>query len=278
MECANHPGVEPRARCVRCGKLLCADCMVESGGRMYCSDCTPFVVLTERSVTSLDRWFSGLDLQRAFAFLLDDPEWLRKLLLGCLMLLGSFLVVPLLIVLGYELELVKAAACGEDLRLPEWDDIGGKIRKGAGLLFVGIVYALPLLLILGGTIALGLAVGGTATGAPRGTAVFFFMLGWLLAVAAGLGHGLVMGAVAGRLAVTGSTREALRVGTVLRKVRQDIRQFLVVLLVSTLLFLLLAPLGLVACFVGALATWFYSMLVTAHLYGQLARMGGGGDE
>lgn len=278
MECANHPGAEPGARCILCARLICADCMVDSGGRVYCPACAPARPAAGHAVTSPDRWLAGLDLPRAFSFLLDDPEWLRKFLVGCLMVLGSFLIVPLLIVLGYELQVLRSAASGQDRRLPAWDGVGGKLKDGAGLALAEIAYSLPLLLILGGTIALGIAVGGGARGALRGLAVALFMIGWLLTFAAGAAVRLVMPAVAGRLAVTGSVREALRVGRVLGAVRANARQYLAVLLVYVLLFSLLAPLGFIACFVGASATWFYSMLVTAHLYGQLTGLEGVGRD
>ncbi len=274
MECANHPGVEPRARCVSCGKLLCVDCMVESGGRMYCAECTPYLVGGRRPVTSLGRWFEGLELARAFSFLLDDTEWIRRFLVGCALLLGSFLVVPLLIVLGYQVQLLRSVAGGEDMRLPAWDRLRVKLAQGAELLLVSLFYALPLIIVLGATITLGIAAGGGVHGALRGLAVLLFMLGWVLTVGAALAFMLVMPAAAGRLAVTGRMREAFMVGTVLATVRANIRQFTVVLLVSVLLFSFLAPLGLVACCIGGTVTWLYSLLVTAHLYGQLAALGG----
>lgn len=40
MQCANHPGVEPAGRCVRCGTLLCRECMVELD-KVYCPACDP---------------------------------------------------------------------------------------------------------------------------------------------------------------------------------------------------------------------------------------------
>jgi hypothetical protein len=35
-DCAMHPGRPAEAACVYCGRLFCADCLVEVNGRMYC--------------------------------------------------------------------------------------------------------------------------------------------------------------------------------------------------------------------------------------------------
>jgi hypothetical protein len=87
----------------------------------------------------------------------------------------------------------------------------------------------------------------------------------------------VIPAIAIRLAVTGRMRNALQAGTVLRMVRENIRQYLVVLLISLVMTTLVVPLGLLACCVGVFLTSLYAILVNAHLYGQLARLRPRGD-
>lgn len=36
MKCNNHPEVDAKGACVYCGKLFCAECLVEVSGKMYC--------------------------------------------------------------------------------------------------------------------------------------------------------------------------------------------------------------------------------------------------
>jgi hypothetical protein len=36
MDCVNHPQREATGACVYCGKMYCAECLVEISGRMYC--------------------------------------------------------------------------------------------------------------------------------------------------------------------------------------------------------------------------------------------------
>jgi hypothetical protein len=39
MRCANHPHREAVARCVKCGRFFCRECITEHHDRMYCSAC-----------------------------------------------------------------------------------------------------------------------------------------------------------------------------------------------------------------------------------------------
>ena len=38
MNCNKHPEKEAVGSCVYCGKMFCAECLVEVKGRMYCKD------------------------------------------------------------------------------------------------------------------------------------------------------------------------------------------------------------------------------------------------
>jgi Protein of unknown function (DUF4013) len=273
LECASHPGVEPVARCVTCGRYLCAECVEDVYDRLYCRDCADEEEATGRfERRARSPWLEGLDPARALSYLLNDVGWLRKFFMGALFLLGSFLIIPFFIVLGYQLQVVRMVASGDDGCLPGWDNVGSKLKQGAQLFLVTFIYGLPFLVTLGGTVTLGVAVGRGVSEAPKVLAVLGFALGWLLTIAFGLGLRLVMPAIAIRLAVTGRMRKALQARTVLRMVRGDIRQYLVVLLVSLIMTLVVAPLGLLACCIGVLLTGFYAFLVNAHLYGQLARL------
>jgi TM2 domain-containing membrane protein YozV len=45
MKCANHPKADAVARCARCGKDLCAPCVVEISGRSMCAACLEELVV-----------------------------------------------------------------------------------------------------------------------------------------------------------------------------------------------------------------------------------------
>ncbi len=39
MSCVNHPNVASTGICIACGKAICNECKVESGGELYCKKC-----------------------------------------------------------------------------------------------------------------------------------------------------------------------------------------------------------------------------------------------
>ena len=45
MKCANHPRVEADRVCERCRKSLCAECVVDVGGRPWCTACLEEIVV-----------------------------------------------------------------------------------------------------------------------------------------------------------------------------------------------------------------------------------------
>ena len=53
MKCAYHPEREVVGACVDCGRLVCAECKVELGGKIYCNACAEKILLgkAEREVS-----------------------------------------------------------------------------------------------------------------------------------------------------------------------------------------------------------------------------------
>jgi hypothetical protein len=80
----------------------------------------------------------------------------NRFLVGALVVLASVFVpvLPLLIVSGYRLRLMRQAIAGDDLTLPDWDDWGELLKDGLSAMLVGLVYLLPGMLVLFGGIGL----------------------------------------------------------------------------------------------------------------------------
>ncbi|KAF5089251.1 DUF4013 domain-containing protein [Methanobacterium aggregans] len=75
-----------------------------------------------------------------------SSNWKKVLILG-VMILFSFLIIPLFVALGYFLRVLKASLAGlEDL--PEFDEWVDMIVDGIKVFLVGIVYSLPAIVIL----------------------------------------------------------------------------------------------------------------------------------
>jgi hypothetical protein len=46
MECKNHPTIQASYTCSACGQPFCDECLVDIGGRKYCSNCKMSAVQT----------------------------------------------------------------------------------------------------------------------------------------------------------------------------------------------------------------------------------------
>src|SRR5690349_5612813 len=92
-----------------------------------------------------------INFGRAFSYILDDPEWVSKSLIGALFALLSILILPAFVLAGYYQELIQNVARGDPRPLPAWNNIGEKFVNGLvfalKLFVVSLVYALPIIIL-----------------------------------------------------------------------------------------------------------------------------------
>lgn len=192
-----------------------------------------------------------------------EDGWRRRMLVGGLLVLGWFLIVPLAIVHGYLVRVMREGAGA-----PLGEDPTALIRDGIAVWAIALVYlAIPLIT---GAITVGAAVRAIRTGTAEGTLLA------LTGVLAGGGLTVLWGLCLGYLAIGGIVTYAHR-GRLVdafspRLLAQFIpsRPFAIAFAVS------LVCLG-VAGIVGAipLVGWalmpflfFYALVVSAHLWAQ----------
>lgn len=213
-----------------------------------------------------------MNFGRAFTFVFEDPDWLKKVAIA-----GLVLLIPIvggIAVLGWTLEITRRVIKGEGETLPEWSDFGGFIGRGFQALVVGLGYAAPLILLFlcGMSISIVPAMlsgnNGQNADAAGGLMALVMFCTYCLAAIIGIGIGIVMPAAYGKLADSGELGAAFRFGEVIGLVRAAPGPFLMVLVGSILANSFIAPLGSIACGIGVLFTAAYAMLVMAHLYGQ----------
>ena len=86
-----------------------------------------------------------MDIGKSFSFPFEDKQWITKLGLG-----GVITLVPILNFAwsGYMVELLRNVMDGKQEPLPNWDDIGKKLVDGLILAVAGLVYALPMLIVI----------------------------------------------------------------------------------------------------------------------------------
>lgn len=223
-----------------------------------------------------------MDFGKAFTFMFEDPDWLRKLGIGTLVGLAGILFSPLLIgfiplimLLGYTLDTLRNVMDGRAHPLPDWEDWGGFLRRGFRLCAALFIWALPIILI-----ALPLTVGGTLTdqnssgteaiGAILITCSSCLLLLWGLVLA------LFTPAIYARVARTERFAAAFELGKLWSFTRDNIGNVVIALLltwVAGLIAAVIASLGIIALGIGILVSlpfanlWQY--LVQAHLFGQI---------
>ncbi len=72
-------------------------------------------------------------------------NWGKVLILGVIMI-ASFLIVPVFLLIGYLFRIIKATLAGLN-ELPEFDEIGEMFVDGLKVFVVGIVYSIPVVII-----------------------------------------------------------------------------------------------------------------------------------
>jgi hypothetical protein len=216
-----------------------------------------------------------MDIGRAFAFVFGDPAWVKKVLIGGLIVLAGFIIplIPGFIIYGYMLEIMRQVYLGEVEGLPEWNDIGGYLARGFFLTVALFIWLLPALLLSGCAVgAILLAGGSTGNDAVAGLSglVAFCLFGALFLVSM-LWAIAFLPIVAGRYAVERRFGAMFAFGEIFAEVRRAGVGPLLLLLLTVIIAGFVGQLGIIACFIGVVFTSFYSNLVMAHGAGQIYR-------
>ena len=215
-----------------------------------------------------------MDLGKAFSFTFDDPDWIKKVLLG-----GVISLVPILnfAATGYSLEVTRRVLDNDPRPLPEWDDIGGKLVKGLLYTIIAFVYALPILLLVclmqGGLAVLSGAASSSSSSsdAAGGAAAIISICFSCLMLIYGVFMGIVLPAAIGNYAAKDQFGAAFRFGDIISLVQKNINVYLMVLVIEIAAGLVASIVGSIACGIGILFTGFWSLLVIGFATGQAYR-------
>jgi hypothetical protein len=87
-----------------------------------------------------------MNLGKALTYPFEDKLWASKIGMGVLIS-----IVPILNFawLGYTIELMRRVIKGDPLPMPDWGDLGKKFMDGLLLFLASLVYALPVILLIG---------------------------------------------------------------------------------------------------------------------------------
>ena len=213
-----------------------------------------------------------MDIGKSFAFVFEDKQWIVKLLIAAaILLLGILfswlLFIPLILALallsGYGVEITRRVIRGTLDGLPEWDDWGSLFKDGLMVLVIGVVYALPIIIV---SICMGIPIGAFSDEANALSVTLSFFLScfsFLYAIAISI----VLPAAIAMYADEDDLGAAFRFGEVFALVRDNLSTYLITFVMSWVAGLI-GGLGTLLCGVGWLFTMPYAQMVIGHLYGQ----------
>jgi hypothetical protein len=224
-----------------------------------------------------------MDIAKAFTYMLEDENWVTKLGIGAVLTFFRWLLLPIPLLVGYSVAVLRNVRDGYERPLPEWDDWGKLFMDGLFIMIAQFVYTLPLLLLLcvitvGMVASAGMAelseeMAVASFLATFGLSACFFLL-WYVAFI------FISPAIMIQYGRTGQLGSCFRFGEVIAIVRRNMADILIIfmiVLVITFVFLgLTSVLSAIFCIgqvISLLITVAFSpyiMMVSGHLYGQIA--------
>ena len=206
-----------------------------------------------------------MDFGKAFTFVFDDPDWLKKVAINAL--IGLIPLIGQLYLLGWGLEVARRVATRSATPLPDVD-FGTFLGHGFKAFVVSLVYTAPIW-ILSIAVAIITAIGGQVSEEARMmlSTITSICLG-LFSLVFGLLLGVVMPAALTRTVVLGTIRDGLDFGAVWGLVSGAVGPYLITLVGTILASLLAGIVGGIACGIGLIFTMAYYQAVMGHFYGQ----------
>ena len=203
-----------------------------------------------------------MDFGRSFTYFTADEEWIKKFAIAAVCALLPIIgTIPLF---GYQVAIIREKLHGGASALPEWD-FGQAFKDGIFAIIIGIVYALPMILlfICAGGAGFGLAATGDETMVTAGLVVGGCLA--CLALIVGVVTGLATPMALARYADVGEIGPAFRVGEIIALVRNNIGGLLIVVigygLVLSIIISIGGSIGLILCGIGPFIAIAYAAIV-----------------
>ena len=224
-----------------------------------------------------------MNVAKAFTFVTEDEQWVGKIGIGVLVILGSFLLFPIPLLVGYQVGVTRNVMNGEKRPLPQWEDFGRLFVDGLSVLLVQIIFTLPFWLIMGVAVFTTVGLGAFSEGVNEDLLATGFLATWglmmcltLIFVAAWffLSPALII-----QYARTNELGACFRFGEVYEIARRNIGDILIAALAafgaSLALNVVAGILFIIPCLgqiVGAILLFAGSpwlMVTMGHMYGQI---------
>lgn len=210
-----------------------------------------------------------LDFAQAFSFVFRDPDWVRKTLIGGLVVLLSIFVIGIFILMGYMARLARNVAAGAATPLPEWDDIGGMLVEGLKLFVVVLAYAAPVIFVY-----LGIAITMIASSGDSDitqAAGLFSGCVLVIIIPIALALMLLLPVALTATAVTGSLAAAFDIPEILRFIRRNFINYILAIVIY-MVANFVAQFGVILLCVGALFTSFLHSVISTWAFAETWRL------
>lgn len=219
----------------------------------------------------------SVDFGRSFTLITEDPDWLKKILIGGAFTLACVVLVGVPFVLGYFSRTLRNVVAGASTPMPEWTDLGGLFDEGLRLTAVYLVYTLGIaaviasfgcLLLLPFFVLAGGHHPSDALAALGGLGILAF---YAVIAVVSLVIAVFLPAALARAALRGSVREGFAWREILAFIQANLGNYLLALVIY-LLAAFLAQFGLLVCCVGIFPATFWGYMVFAVALGQAVRL------
>src|SRR5688572_2204396 len=210
-----------------------------------------------------------MNFSRAFTYITEDPEWLKKVGIAALVLLIP--IVGQITVIGWALEVTRRVINNEPDTLPDWSNFSDYLSKGFQGFVIAFAYALPILLVSGcaqGFAALPAMVQDNEAVETITMVVSIVSLCFsCVTILYELVLAFVLPAALGNFVATGQLGAGFRFSEVFGLLRAAPGVYFMVFL-GSIVASIIAGLGLIACIIGVVFTIAYAYAANAHLWGQ----------
>jgi hypothetical protein len=224
-----------------------------------------------------------MDIGLSFSFAFQDEKWVQKILIGAVIVLVGIITfgIGLLPLMGWGLAVARRLIRDEYPVLPEWQDFGQLFMDGLKLFALGLVWALPII-VLSACIGVFSALSGGAAipsegYSPGAQSAFGSLLSAVISCISlpyGLAISILMPAAMGILADTGDFGRALNPSNAFQLVRDNVGTYLLAWFIGAVALFVAEIVGTIACGIGLLPALAYATAVVGHLYGQAYRLSG----
>lgn len=207
-----------------------------------------------------------MDIGRSFSYITEDPDWLKKTLIGALL---ALVVVGMPAVIGWMVEIIRRVSNGDPNPLPAWDNLGELFVTGLKLIVIGFIWEIPIML-LGGVFFGG--VFAFSNGISEDSAAWIMSGGGicmsLLMIVYVVILSLLVGPLMAKLGEGVKWTSLINPKPSYDLFRKNAGGYFMSALVGGILLNILASIGSIICGVGFFWGYAFGTAVMGHLIGQ----------